>query len=805
MFKSYLITALRNLNRHPAYSFINIFGLSLGLASCMVLAAFILHMGGTNRNLNGADHIYQLKTESLTDRGWFSQPITKEHFSLLNANIPELLDTASFGSSYFSIKQDEETINLNAFTAGANFFNVFPINLIQGAKDGVLEEPGHAIISESSAKKLYGDQSPVGKVLQLTEKSTVVIKGVYQNYSANNLLTHCHLITSKDSIQQNTEQTYSYEKAFIKTLDELQASHIQHQINLYDLPASDIIGITDQKVTLEPIIRPYRKLFFSNEIDGKMQLIVILSATALCFIVLFASCINFINLTTARLSQRQLEVGIRRTFGARQSHLLRQFFVETLTLVFVSSILAVVIFILGASWLGHLIGEQLPLEYLLRIDTLIAYAIIVVSVTLLAGIYPGIQISRLKPIESLSRKRSKIGKGMLRKVLVCIQFVSATILLTLCLIIQFQVNIFKQVNNGIELENIASLYSDSPSLQQELAKLPFVTSVTQPIVEILSFGQSLESAQFNHKIIHERLQLSGASTNYDRHFGIKLLAGEHFSTENHSLVININSASTDSPTYDYSGKHIPVICTLAGLDLLGYSAESDNLESLIGQKIILSDNETSFEVIGVVDAYPEFITNDLPIGRSDTPHFLLFHKASNALSIKYRKVTFTEFSKKIQPVIESITGKSNLYIRNEKEEHNKSFQKMSILIWSIGSFAILAIIISLMGIYGLSLFTIERRTKEIGIRKTLGASNSQLSRLLIIDSCKPLIVALAIAGPISFLAGNLLANYFKEIPPIELFSFVIVPTILLSLSVIFILSHTLQASRANPILALNKE
>ncbi|WIO73738.1 ABC transporter permease [Porticoccaceae bacterium LTM1] len=808
MFKSYLITSLRNLSRHPAYSFINIFGLSLGIASCMVLAALILKMGSTNRSLEGADYIYELQTEQLIDRGWVPQPIHKTHLSLLTANIPELSDAASVEVTPFSIQQNEATINLNAYTAETNFFNIFPINMIQGKKEGVLEAPGHAVISESSAKKLYGDQSPVGKVLQLNKQSSVVINGVYQDYPTDNFLTNCHLITSKDSVQKSTEQIFSPERAFLKLIDRQHLSQIRHQLSLYKLPEANIHHIKDQRVTLEPIITPYRKLFSTANIKGKAQLTYTLAAAALCFIVLFASCINFINLTTARLSQRQLEVGIRRSFGARQSHLLRQFFVETLTLVLISSILSITILILGATWVEHLIGEQIPLEHLLRIDTLIAYAIIIVSVTLLAGTYPGIQISRLKPIESLSRRLSGAGKGMLRKLLVCIQFISATILLTLCLIVQFQVNIFKQINNGIELDNIATLYpgtTETTSLQQEISKLPFITSVTNPIQEIFPPSLSLENAKFDQKIIHDRLVISGVSTGYDSHFGIGLIAGEHFSPHKHHFVEDISNIFKQLPLYDYSGKHIPVIITLAGLELLGYSTDSKNLESLINQEITLSDNKTTFEIIGIADAYPEFITNDLPIISSRIPHFLLFHKPNHVLSIKYHNLTFTELTKQLQPLVNSFTGNLLASFRKEKEEHDKSFQRMSNLIWKIGSFAILAITISLMGIYGLSLFTIERRTKEIGIRKTLGASNGQLSWLLIIDSCKPLVVALAIASPLSFIAGNLLANYFKEIPPIWLFSLVVVPAILLSLSVIFILSHTLQASRANPILALNKE
>lgn len=807
MFKSYLITALRNLKRNLVYSFINIFGLSLGLASCMVLAAMILGMVSQNRNIEGADSIYELKTEQVTEHGSFLQPITKTHLSVLKANIPELSGTASFSNLYLSIQQDENTINLSTFAAGANFFKIFPIDMITGKMDGILDAPGYAVISESHAKKFYGDQSPVGKALQLNEQSTVVITGVYRDYPDNNLLSTCQLITSKESVDVGTDSYFVTERAFIKTEGGADLSQIQHQISLYKLPEANNHTIVDQKVTIEPIITPHRQLFSTKSLENKLLLTTLITATSLCFIVLFASCINFINLTTARLSQRQLEVGIRRTFGAHQSHLLGQFFIETITLVLISSIISILILILGTIWVGHLVGQKINLEYLLQIDTLIAYIIILISVTLLAGAYPGLQISRLKPIESLSRRISSNGRGMLRKVLVCIQFISATILLTLCLVVQFQANIFKQIDNGIDIENIATLYpgtTDITTLQQEFTKLSFITSVCHPIKQVNLPGIPLDNSVFDQRVVQESLLISGVSEGYDHHFGIKLLAGEHFSPHKHHLVDSTNNHLKDSDTYSYSGKRIPVIATLAGLELLGYEPNDGNLDSLIHKEITLSDNNTIFEIIGIVDAYPKFMTSELPIDKT-TPHFLLYSKAHNGLSIKYNNYTFKEFTEQLQPVLESVTGHTNFLIRNDKEDNDRMFKGISILIWSIGSFAILAIVISLMGIYGLSLFTIERRTKEIGIRKTLGASNGQLSWLLIVDSCKPLLIALAIAGPVSFIIGNLLANYFKEIPPVWLFSFVLVPVILLSLSVISILSHTQKASRANPILALNKE
>ena len=794
MFKNYLIIAIRNLRRNRLYSAINIFGLSLGIACCLLLASIVVIGLNTNKAIPNAEQIYQARTIHVTnDSTLISLGLSEAVLEQAQANINELTTGTAIHSLYSQIVTQHDRNNQSLHLADANFVKLFLPKLITGDVGNTFTIPGKAIISQSLALELYGSQNPIGEVLNVNNKSLLTINGVFQDYPESTFLNHYHILSARSSL---AELKNSSRKAVIKFYTTItskeQANFLGQQIEQYIQEDPDQKSTT--QITFDPIVKSISDAFFPKSDDEKMAAYILLFAAGLCFIVLAVSCINFVNLTTARHSQRSLEVGIRKTAGAERNQLMIQFFTETLIMTSTALAVAVPLLVMLQTWAKHL-GADIDVSALFSVELLIAITVIITFTTFMAGFYPALILSRVSPIKALKQKNDPTGKGRMRKALVISQFSISTLLLAFCLILHFQVNLLQQQNWGVDDENnlnLSSYPAEEWSQQRDI-----LAHELQSIPEITSFSTDLNpktlplECSCNGIKLPKEIQVLSLDNNYQSHYGIKLLTGRHFVTDRPDDLGQLNIAN----------KHYrdsSVMLTRQGLETLLLSSPENALNA-----VITCDNgQITLPVIGVADAFP-LLTK---IGSIPAPDLFFFNpQGSSSLNIKSQGIKKNDLENQIQSIWKDIYPDSTLYIRSDHETRKSIFETLFKTLWSVGSFGIMAVLIALMGLYAMSVFTVERRTKEIGIRKSLGASAKSITYSLIKDTCKPVVIALLISSPLTYLAGKLTLRLFYQEPPILLISFVLVPCSLLLLAAGTVTWHSLSAARTDPIKALRYE
>lgn len=805
MFKNFIVIALRNLRRNPLYSLINIFGLSLGIACCLILASMVVSMINQNKSLPDSKQLHQLvkSTEIIeSNQKITGNYIERNDLKTITNNIPELESGSELNSLFVTIDTENNQFSETIHHTDKNFTRIFPIDLVSGDLGLTLSKPGEILISQAMAQKFFNNKNPIGESFTIDGKLSLIVSGVYKNFPPQSILDNIHFLTcycSVENLQGHdlsdlSGSTRFYIKLNNANLEDLQQRASEHMENT----SPNILN----SAKIVPLVKPLSYYLSSDSMENQIARYVLLFALGLCLIVLFTSCINFINLTTARQSQRSLEVGIRKTSGAGRWQLMMQFFSETAILVVIACLIALPLMFGLFYWISHFTDNSMDLSFLYSGEFFIAIGIIIFFTSFLSGFYPALVLSRFNPIQALTGRSETLSTGKLRKILVVAQFSIATILVTCCLIVHFQIVSLKNTDNGIDQESLFTIDNGSSDqdkwpayreiLINELAQWPEVSSLSA------SFKRSMIGAEceFNEISLNDgeqgsRLIPVGVDGNYAAHYGIELLAGRHLDIGRPEDLGKIDPANNDY-------RDTAILLTRKGLKTIG----KNSAKEVINQKILCNDKAFALTIVGVADAYKPLFKN----GPTFQPDMIyLDSNANGGISAKYNNTTFSQIREKIEDFWEKLYPTDHLNYISDKKSMEDSFQALFIMLWSIGGFGVLAILISLLGLYAMSIFTVARRTKEIGIRKALGASSPSIVYDLIRDTCKPVLISLAIASPVSYLIGSLAKQYFYQTPPIALISFVITPILLLTISVLSVYWHSQRAADTNPVKALRYE
>lgn len=808
MIKNILKHSVRALNRQKGYVFINIIGLSIGIACSLLISLFVI-----NELSYDQFHIHKKRIYRVNLKGKIGG--TEAHVSATASPVgptmmrefPEVESFTRYNTSSTTvIKYDNQNFTEDAFVeVDSSFFNIFSIKLLSGDKDKVLNEPYTVVLNETTARKLFGSEEPIDKMLKIgTDSSLYRVTGIMQDIPENSSFKANIFGSFLSSERANDGQWLSNS---FETYVLLKEGTSSEEVNKKFMPMlkkyvgpmfEQYLGLTldeffekgnQYNYELQPLLKIHLDPSIQHEVkpSSDPKYLYIFGSIAL-FIILIAA-INFMNLSTAQASSRAKEVGIKKVSGSTKGMLVRQFLTESILLSLFSLIISIVIIELSFPFFNNILNSNLELNYFENWYTIPGLIVISLFVGILSGSYPAFFLSSFKPVSVLKGSiKDSMKNGKLRSVLVILQFSISIILIVGTLIIFKQINFMINKDLGFNKEHLIVLsrahilQNQVKSFKEELLKLSGVkfvaTSTAVPMHNNNGNGYTMEGRDQESFL----LETNWVDYDYFKTYGIELSSGRLFdethSTDQEACIIN------------------------------EYAAKNFNLTDPFSTRFITPDDDLGAEkrympIIGIVK---DFHFRSLHYKME--PSMLRFKNDQilwGYISIKLEEDAPDNTLKEIEKVWNEFTANEpiqyffmdeDLKLLYSEEQQNA---KLSIV------FTILAIIIASLGLFGLTSFTVQQRTKEIGIRKALGASVGNVFFIISKEIIVLVTISTLIAWPlIYFIAQNWLNNYQYKIN-LSVFDFLLGFIIALTIAVLTITYRTLRAARLNPAHSLRYE
>ncbi len=805
MLKNYFKIAIRNLTNHWTSTFINIFGLTCGITAFLLITLYVRDELSYDKFHKNADRIYRISREWFNDDGKTNLhlgalappfgPLLKNDF---DGVVLEEVRILPAGNALISLN-DKSIVEDNIFFADADFFNLFTFHLLEGSPSKVLSEPNSVVLNKTLARKYFGTEDPIGKTIRYENLADFKVTGVVEdpphnshfrfnmlvsmktvepyfggqaemmsNWGSNNFYTYILLPKGYDP-NTFSRQLPAFLDKHLGDWNGKPASHY-NQLNLWPITSIHLHSNLDSEI----------------ESNGKIELVYIYSVVAL--FILFIACFNFINLATAKSVKRAREVGLRKVMGANRGMLIKQFLTETLILAIFSSAFALFLLMVLLPWFNGFTDKHLTIQF--TNDLFLPGAIVVIAmfVGVVAGSYPAFFLSSFKPATVL-KGAVKLGssKSVLRSSLVVAQFtISLTLIIGVWVIFK-QLNYVKSKSLGFDQHNILvlpendSIYRHFDNIKQQILRQPGVINVTMS--SRVPSGRLLDSQGGNVEVGKDMVPLSFrlADVHVDHDFlntlNATIKAGRNF---------NVQRASDSSEAF---------ILNEAAVRAIGYASN----EKAIDKKMNYGSRKG--RIIGVVGDF-----NFESLHQKIAPIVFVISKGrTDAVLVKFNK-------KFQQDILQFLQKEWSFYIPGYpfqysllNEKFDQQYDKEANLGKLITYFSMLALLIACLGLFGLSSYTTEQRTKEIGIRKVLGSTIFQIVLMLTKGVTKLIFIALIIAVPVSFLIMNHWLNSFAYHDTIGLLVFIGSGIIVLTISLLTIAYESIKASLINPAITLRSE
>jgi len=799
MIKNYFIIAWRNLLKNKTFSLINIAGLSIGLACTMLILLYVKDEISFDKFHKNVNNIYRIVSKSKHG----SVDYKNSHTGFLQGpqfakNVPGIESFVRIESGAEDIKTGTEIQSQELLRVDPGFFSVFSFPLLNGSAATCLSEPNSIVMSEDFAKKHFGTSDAVGKIVMLKDENQFVpfkVTAVAKRCPQNSSIKFEVLLPFKESEAeaQNKDNWYNFflntfvvlnPKANLPAVEkQMQTFYLQEASETFKEMIKKYSSGADESMGTY-FLQSFTDMHLSTELPAQNGLVnasnpiysYILSGIAL-FILLIA-CINFVNLTIARSLKRTKEIGIRKVIGADRKRLVIQFLGESFLLCLVSFSMALLIVQLILPVFNNLANKALSFSYLFDIKLIAGYVILFVLTALLAGFYPALVLSNYKPIETLYNRINLPGKNYLQKSLVVLQFALASFLIISTFTIYRQFNFLTKTDLGYDDTNIVEVnkwqmnHTEAAYFKAELLKNPSIVDVAPK-----NLGQWMTSAKlFNDSTISFNYETIDES--YIPALKIPLIAGRNFSGSYPSDVTN--SILVNESFVKKAGWKNPV-------------GETVNF---------FYNNNEIFKVVGVVKDYHYQALNQ-KIG----PQLFTMKNGNlyGTFNIKIKPGTATKSLKFIQMTFNQTFPLSPWSYIFKDDQRIKDYESEAKWKQIIFFSALLTIFISCIGLFGLSVLSAERRTKEIGVRKVLGASVSSIVNALSIDFLKLVLMALIIAIPLAWMAANKwLQNYPYRITP-DWWLFVLASLLVILVALATVITQAVKAAVANPVRSLRTE
>jgi len=807
MFRNYLKIAIRTLSRNKAFSAINIVGLSIGIATCLIIMLFVQNELSYDKFNKKADQIVRVVFKgSVQGEKMREANVMPPVAQTLKADYPEVLDATrirDYGRQ--RIVYNDKSFRDDAFAyVDANFFNIFTLPFVVGDANTALAQPNSIVISEAVAAKYFGNENPAGKVLHFKSLSTdYKVTGVIKNVPDNSHF-HFDIFGSMSSLPEAKENSwmtsnfytylllqkgYDYKQLEAKlpqVIEKYLSPQLQQSMGMsyeqYKQSDGNMLGLFLQPLT---DIHLKSDVLFDLSPSSDIKYVYIFSVIAL-FMLLIA-CINFMNLSTAGASKRAREVGIRKVMGSNKRQLVWQFLIESILLTLIALALAVVFVKLALPVFNNLSGKNLNLHLEDNPLLLLFLLFFGLFVGALAGSYPAFFLSSFNPISVLKTKFTS-GKGSigLRSGLVVFQFFISITLMVCTVVVYQQLNYIHKKDLGYNKEQVLLLgdtwvlSKNEDVLKEQLMQDTRVVSVSKS--NYLPAGPTNSNNFIVYPDNAETALVKTLNCEVDDKYvptlGMQIVSGRNFSkdfaTDSTAVIINETAAKT-------------------------FGWINNALEHTITRPNNNGGKET-YKVIGVVKDF-HFKSLHEPI----SPLVMTLGKNSGTIIAKIRTRDIGGLLASIKKQWSTFTTEEPFVYSFLDERFNQTYQQEQKLGTILGIFACLTILVACLGLFGLATFTAEQRTKEIGIRKVLGASVTNVVSLLTKDFLKLVSIAFIIASPVAWFVMNKWLQDFAYRINIAWWAFALAAILAIAITIFSISFKAIKAALSNPVKSLRTE
>jgi putative ABC transport system permease protein len=800
MIKNYLKSSWRNLRRDLSYSFINISGLAIGIAACLLITLYIVDELSYDKFHKDSERIYRMYIDGQFGNNKFTslyvpnpakEALLEEYSQVESATHFIKSEQVRFEYDGKVFVEDEVVYT------GSDFFKVFSFPMLKGDPENVLDKPNQVVLTESAAQKYFGNNDPIGEMIKIGGENVFQVTGICKDVPENShfhfdfLVSYSNTYQSEDPSWINSSvYTYFLLKEgvnpvkFEKQLDLLVEKYVGPQV-------VDFMGVNLQEfesrgnsfnILIQPLEEIYLHSTLNNEIEPVSNMSRIWYFSIIALFILIIACINFMNLATAKYANRAKEVGVRKVLGSKRKQLITQFLVESIIISFFAVLLSVVLVELFLSGFNNIAQKSLDLQFFSSWYLFPALIGLVLIVGLLAGIYPAFFLSSFNPLKILKGKLNKGVKGnRMRGILVATQFLITIILFISTYIIYQQNNYLTDKKLGFDKEKIVVLerayYLDESleSFMKELKK--------SPQIQAASVSNSIPGRDYGGST----MQVEGRSSEDMVFFAV------NYAREGYLDVMGIELLKGRFFTDNFSDNSDFVVINRKGAEELGF-------ENPIGKYLQLGDER--YDIIGVVENY----------------HFESLHKSIRPVAIRYEGSPYYDYMP-----IKLTTGNLNETIKHIEEtwdrfaenqpfsyffmddDFNRLYEAEQRTAKVFTIFAVLAIFIACLGLLGLSAFMAQKRTKEIGIRKAMGATHKNILQILYKEVFVLLVIATLVAWPVTYyLMDQWLANFAYQtgigVPP-----FILSSVIVLIIAILTTSFQAVKAANTNPAYTLRDE
>ncbi len=795
MLKNYFVTAFRNLRRNKVFSAINVFGLSVGLACCMLIFLYTRDEVSYDRFHQNKNQIYRITAQMLDEK---KQEVFKAgktgliHGPSFKQDIPEIGDFVRVVSGTHVIRKGSETFNQEIFFVDDNFFSVFSFPLVNGDPKKVLSNMNSMVLTEDAATKYFGTTNVIGKTLELQfdKFEPFIISGIAKRSPQNSSIKFSMLVPMKFKEKLNPDDHWL--NFFISTFLVLNPKAdpkvvLSKMVHVYEDKAKSQLEEAKEKFDFKGSVvwglQPLLQIHLSKDYPAEDELTdasspvnsYILSGIAIFILVI--ACINFINLTIAQSLKRSKEIGIRKVIGGQRAQLTRQFLGESFIICFISFAFAIVLATAVLPIFNDLSNKRLSLSYLVDTQVFAGFIGLYLITGFAAGFYPALVLSGFNPIQTLYNRVKLSGKNYLAKSLVVLQFALAALLIISTLFIYAQFHYLAHKTLGYNDKNIVVVDLDwgagrqlTEAFKTELSKNPFIQ-----IVAAHNRGRQGTVAKVDGKEI--QFEYDCINDQYLPALQIPIIQGRNFSADftsdsTHSVLIN-ETFAREAGWKNPIGKIVDFYWRNRKLTVVGVVRDYHfrSMKEKISPQLFTSEPEGNLSQLNI------------KISPSNIPQTLKFIEST------YKKlVPFYPFSYEFK-------NETNIraYDAEEKWKQIISFA------------AILTILISCIGLLGLAMLSAEHRTKEIGIRKVLGASVSSIVQLVSNSFLKLIFIANIIALPIGWWAVHQWLQNFAYHIAIHWWIFALAVLLTLSIALFTVGLQAIRAAVANPVKSLRTE
>jgi putative ABC transport system permease protein len=807
MLFNYFKIALRTLARHKGFASINIIGLALGLTSGILILIYVLDELSFDTFHTKADRILRVGTDmtdvntgaingTIETNGW---PIGK----LMEQNFPEVEKVVYISNSSMQVNHDNKRFDERLFYTGDAFFSMFDFPLVKGDANAALSKPYSIVLTESAEKKYFGDVDALGKTMTLNDSLLFQVTGVMKDVPRQSHMQFSMLISF--STYETRNSGFSYDdgwgnlnvRNYVLLKEGVDQEALKAKVaNLYMDHVKDEMKQWGMYmyVRTEPLADIYLKTKRGNGMGslGSLDRLYIVSGIAL-FVILLA-CINFINLATARSTHRAKEVGLRKVVGSSRGSLIQQFLGESFVLTVISLIVAIALLGIVLPLFNLVLNKDYTLSWLAHPSVLIGMAALMGIITLLAGYYPAVVISSLRPSEVLKGKLTTSQRGVrLRKFLVVFQFSISTGLIICTFTILSQLDYMLNRNLGFNSHQVLVVDADKVSDRGGMGSSgasPFKNDLQQlSSVEDVTFTNAVPGrpgwmGQWAHAADRPDdgsigMEYMTIDEDYLKTLGLTLVAGRNFE-------LNRPSEIEDG-----------LIINETAVDKLGWGTPED----AIGKKIDSPSKHPAGTVIGVVKDYHEEGLQELiyPMAMDYNP------SRSRYYAIKFKPMGTADLLKEMETLWKKHHDGFEFKYFFLDENFAKQYRSEERLANLFTAFSVITVVIAMMGLVGLISFMVNSRTKEIGIRKVLGASVASITQLLSKDFLKLVFIAIIIATPMAWYLMKGWLDKFAYRTDTHFWMYAAAGIITLGIALFTVSFQSIKAALTNPTDSLRSE